>query len=735
MAKNNSRDNLGYLGVDFQYRLAKAFIEDKKFFTSINNIVNQNMFTEPNLRTFVGVLKEYYEKYEVVPSYETIEIELRQKAHDDIERETLISTSEKIKKTTTEGNESIHDKAEKFFKQQNIIKIANEILKIASDGDLEKYPQCVDLMQKALEVGNDEDMGVSVYDNVEEVLSDEYRTVIPTGIGKVDETLEGGLGKGELGIIIGPSSFGKALSIHELVLTPNGFVENGTLKVGDYVIGKNGKPTKILGVFDQGIRKLFRVKFSDGASCLCDIEHLWSVSENGKSYKTLSLKEIMNEGIENKDKTFKFEIPICDMVDNDIHYDIDYYEYGKSICDIDVDENLILYSKTNDRISFLKGVMDSFGTISDNNRPMFIIHNNKRKKLVTKVVNSLGGIVINEFEICLAKDIKLFDDDNWQSLIVHNNNDIKRYIVSVEYEQDDYARCIKVDADDELYVINNYIVTHNTSLTTAMSCHAACCKNDINSNNGFKVLQIIFEDRPKQIQRKYFGRISGVEAKDLSKPDFKEQVKKAITEFEDRELLKNNVRIKRFPSGEKSASDVFAFIKKLINSGFKPDLVVLDYFECLKLEKARDSNDSEWTKEGYTMRKLESMAAELEIALWVTTQGTKDSLGLEIVTMDKAGGSFKKIQIGHIIMSIARTMDDIAKCLATIAILKNRAGSAGKVFNNVEFNNGTCRISTDNVDEYESMSDFNHSKTESQTKEINAIAKKILDKKKNLTSD
>ena len=730
MAKNVSRDSLGYLGVDFQYRLAKAFIEDKKFFTSINTIVNQNMFTEPNLRTFVGVLKEYYEKYEIVPSYETIEIELRQKAHDDIERETLLATSEKIKSTTTEGTESIHDKAEKFFKQQNIIKIANEILKIASDGDLNKYPQCVDLMQKALEVGSEDDMGVSVYDNVEEVLSDEYRTVIPTGIGKVDETLEGGLGKGELGIIIGPSSFGKALSIHELVLTPNGFVENGRLKLGEYVIGKNGQPTKILGIFDQGIRPLYKVTFSDGASCLCDIEHLWSVSENNKPFEVLSLKEIMEKGIENNDKSYKFQIPVCDKANINNHYDIDYFQYGKNICDIDVNENMVLNSNVEDRVSFLKGVMDSYGAISDNNKPMFVIDNNKRKKLVIKVVNSLGGIVINDSEICLTRDIKLFNHEKWQSLIIHNDSDIKRYIVSIEYEKDDYARCIKVDADDELYVINNYIVTHNTSLTTAMSCHAACCKTETNSNNGFKVLQIIFEDRPKQIQRKYFGRISGVEAKDLSKPDFKEQVKKAITDFEDKELLKNNVRIKRFPSGEKSASDIFAFIKKLINSGFKPDLVVIDYFECLKLEKARDSNDSEWTKEGYTMRKLESMAAELEIALWVTTQGTKDSLGLEIVTMDKAGGSFKKIQIGHIIMSIARTMDDIAKCLATIAILKNRAGSAGKVFNKVEFNNGTCRISTDNVDEYDSMSEFNHNKTENQTKEINAIAKKILDNKK-----
>jgi hypothetical protein len=83
---------------------------------------------------------------------------------------------------------------------------------------------------------------------------------------------------------------------------------------------------------------------------------------------------------------------------------------------------------------------------------------------------------------------------------------------------------------------------------------------------------------------------------------------------------------------------------------------------------------------------------------------------MELVTMDKAGGSFKKIQIAHIVISIARTMEDIEKSKATIALLKNRAGKSGKVFNNVEFNNGTCRISTDNVDEYENMLDFDKKK-------------------------
>lgn len=470
MAENSkNRDNLGYLGPEFQYKLVRAFMDDHKFFVGINNIIDQNMFTESALRTYVGVLKEYYEVHEMIPSYQLMEIELRSKSKNDLEIQTYVDTLKKIKQTSNEGIDSIRDIADRFFKQQNLTKAINKISKVIENGEYDRYYECEDIIRKALEVGSEEDLGIGVFDNLELVLSDDYRCPIPTGIGKIDETLEGGLGKGELGIVLGPSSFGK------------------------------------------------------------------------------------------------------------------------------------------------------------------------------------------------------------------------------------------------------------TSLTTAMASHAATYKCDKNDYKGFKVLQIVFEDREKQIQRKHLGRIADVEAKDLSKPNFKEQVLKSINNFEDYELIKNNIRIIRFQSGEKTASQIRQFIKKLINSGFKLDMVIVDYFECVKLEAGTTAGDNEWSREGITMRKFESMANELDIALWVPIQGTKDSLGAELVTMSQGGGSVKKIQIGHIIMSIARTMESIERNLATIAILKNRAGKAGKVFNNVEFNNGTCRISTDNIDEF-NMVEYN----EDKQKQREQLAKEVI---------
>jgi hypothetical protein len=81
---------------------------------------------------------------------------------------------------------------------------------------------------------------------------------------------------------VGGKGEGKEQPVETLVFTPNGLRPMGDLKAGDYVIGRNGKPTKVLGVFPQGRKPGFRVTFSDGVSTVCGDEHLWQVS-TGKS--------------------------------------------------------------------------------------------------------------------------------------------------------------------------------------------------------------------------------------------------------------------------------------------------------------------------------------------------------------------------------------------------------------------------------------------------------------------
>jgi intein/homing endonuclease len=70
---------------------------------------------------------------------------------------------------------------------------------------------------------------------------------------------------------------GKQQAVDTLVLTPNGLKTIGSLSVGDYVIGSDGNPTMVTGVFPQGIKPSYALVFSDGLEAESGPEHLWAV--------------------------------------------------------------------------------------------------------------------------------------------------------------------------------------------------------------------------------------------------------------------------------------------------------------------------------------------------------------------------------------------------------------------------------------------------------------------------
>jgi RecA/RadA recombinase len=99
---------------------------------------------------------------------------------------------------------------------------------------------------------------------------------VPTRFVQLDHaTKVGGLPIERFMLLHGPSGEGKALPVDGPVLTPRGFIPIGILKVGDRVIGLDGKPHVVLGVYDRGEREVFKVTLSDGSIVECCDEHLW----------------------------------------------------------------------------------------------------------------------------------------------------------------------------------------------------------------------------------------------------------------------------------------------------------------------------------------------------------------------------------------------------------------------------------------------------------------------------
>lgn len=242
-----------------------------------------------------------------------------------------------------------------------------------------------------------------------------------------------------------------------------------------------------------------------------------------------------------------------------------------------------------------------------------------------------------------------------------------------------------------------------TTLSCALASNAAVAKSEANGYKGWKTLQIYFEDDDVDIARKHISKISGVESCQIRRcdEDMRERISTLLNNNENKEMYKSNIRLLKKRTGEITAADVRKEIIKFTNAGFKPDLVIIDYFECLAPEKGGFQNDSEWTREGKSMRTLENIAHDLNVAIWLPTQGTKDSIGLDLLDVDKAGGSIKKGQVAQVILTVGKTIEQAQNNRATMALQKNRAGRSKKIMRDILFDNGTCTIGCDEATSYD----------------------------------
>jgi replicative DNA helicase len=209
-------------------------------------------------------------------------------------------------------------------------------------------------------------------------------------------------------------------------------------------------------------------------------------------------------------------------------------------------------------------------------------------------------------------------------------------------------------------------------------------------NLGYNVVQIFFEDNPGNIKRKHFTIWTDIAPDD--QPEHKEEVTQKVMEAQERS--KGSIKLLKLASDNVTVSEIKNKLRKMNSeNGYKVDLLVLDYVDCISSDKS--TNGEEWKGEGSVMRSLESMTSEFNMAIWTATQGNRESISSEVVTGDQMGGSIKKAQIAHVILSIGKTLEQKEHNLATLTLLKSRIGRDGIIWQNCKFDNRMLVIDTE----------------------------------------
>jgi len=206
-------DRLSEFGYTFQIKIITSLLKNKDFLQQIADILNPEYFENEANKTIVEIIKKQFFKYKVQPTAEVLKSEIIG-IEDDVLKTTIISNlKEAYKYLDSQDLEYIQEKTIDFCKNQEIKTAILSSVELLKNGN---YDMIKTLVDKAMTSGGDRNIGHEYVDMVEQRYTMAVRDVKKTGWDEIDNLMDGGLGGGELGVVVAPAGIGKSFLLVNL---------------------------------------------------------------------------------------------------------------------------------------------------------------------------------------------------------------------------------------------------------------------------------------------------------------------------------------------------------------------------------------------------------------------------------------------------------------------------------------------------------------------------------------
>ena len=265
--------------------------------------------------------------------------------------------------------------------------------------------------------------------------------------------------------LCGESQMGKAQPYDAKVLTPDGFVRMGDIKVGDVICGSNGGTQRVLRIYEQGEKDVVRFTMRDGSSAESSLDHLWKIDctviqgeHISGLYTTSEIVDMFNSRSRRKGGIRNICFPICGSVDFNQKKElkIEPYLLGVSLREHKEDDFIpkeYLFASKEERLGLLCGILNI------NEIPQIhsvgIDYTTSSEKLANDIkflAQSLG------YTCKMSKTYNSY----YRIYIKLGGKRLLHYLESVEHVGKKNCRCLLVSNDDHLYITDDFLVTHNT---------------------------------------------------------------------------------------------------------------------------------------------------------------------------------------------------------------------------------------------------------------------------------
>jgi replicative DNA helicase len=189
---------------------------------------------------------------------------------------------------------------------------------------------------------------------------------------------------------------------------------------------------------------------------------------------------------------------------------------------------------------------------------------------------------------------------------------------------------------------------------------------------GYNVLHYTLELGEDYVGRRYDAFFTGHSVDTLSK--HRERIDEITQE------LPGQLIIKEYTPGIATVSTIRSHIQKCQDLDFNPDLILIDYVDLLSSKRRNQDRKGE-IDDIYLSTK--GLAKELQLPIWSVSQVNRAGAKDDVIEGDKAAGSYDKIMITDIAISLSRKREDKVNGTGRFHIMKNRYGMDGMTFSAV----------------------------------------------------
>ena len=195
-------DRLSEFGYTFQIKIITCLLKSKEFLQQINDILHEEYFENESNQFLVSTIKEYFMQYKSMPTAEVMKVKISEITDDVLKKSVVSNIKDAYKYLESQDLDFVMEQTLDFCKNKVLKNAIIDSVELLKSG---KYDDIKRKIDTAMTAGAERNVGHEYVDLVEERYTEATRHVLSTGWEVIDNLMDGGLGKGELGVVVAPA--------------------------------------------------------------------------------------------------------------------------------------------------------------------------------------------------------------------------------------------------------------------------------------------------------------------------------------------------------------------------------------------------------------------------------------------------------------------------------------------------------------------------------------------------